>query len=54
MLKMRVMIVSLGKEDSYDTEGLWSNDNYESCFIDDCKSTNESTEDDTEDEFCLK
>ena len=50
---MRVMIVSLleQKTDSYDTESLCSNDSYESSFIDDCESTNESTGDDTEDEF---
>ena len=39
--------ISVGTEDSYDTESLCSNDSYESSFIDDC----ESTEDDTEDEF---
>ena len=42
--------ISVGTEDSYDTESLCSNDSYESCFIDDCESTNESTED----EFYLK
>ena len=37
--------ISVGTEDSYDTESLCSNDSYESSFIYDC----ESTEDDTED-----
>ena len=46
--------ISVGTEDSYDTESLCSNNSYESSFIDDCESTNESTEDDTEDEICLK
>ena len=41
---------SLCSNDSYDTESLYSNDGYESSFIDDCESTNESTED----EFYLK
>ncbi len=36
---------SLCSNDSYDTESLCSNDSYESSFIDDCESTNESTED---------
>ena len=46
--------ISVGKEDSYDIESLCSNDSCESSFIDDCESTNESTKDDTEDEFYLK
>ena len=46
--------ISVGTEVSYDTESLCSNDSYESSFFDDCESTNESTEDDTEDEFYLK
>ena len=46
--------ISVGTEDSYDTESLCSNDSYESSFINDCESTNESTEDDTEDEFQFK
>ena len=46
--------IYVGTEDSYDTESLCSNDSYESSFIDDCESTNESTEDDTENEFYLK
>ena len=46
--------ISVGTEDSDDTESLCSNDSYESSFIDDCESTNETTEDDTEDEFYLK
>ena len=46
--------ISVGTEDSYDTESLCSNDSYESSLIDDCESTNESTEDNTEDEFYLK
>ena len=37
--------ISVGTEDSYDTESLCSNDSYESSFIN-CEST--------EDEFCLK
>ena len=37
-------------DDSYDTKSLCSNDSYESSFIDDCESTNESTEG----EFYLK
>ena len=41
--------ISVGTEDSYDTESLCSNDSYESSFIDVCESTNESTKDDTED-----
>ena len=45
---------AVGTEGSYDTESLCSNDSYESRFIDDCESTNESTKDDTEAEFCLK
>ena len=36
---MRVMIVSLGTEDSYDAETLCSNDSYESSLVDDCEST---------------
>ena len=35
--------ISVVTEDSYDTESLCSNDSYESSFIDDCESTNEST-----------
>ena len=46
--------ISVETEDSYDTESLCSNDSYESIFIDYCKSTNDSTKDDTEDEFYLK
>ena len=42
--------ISVETEDTYDTESLCSNDSYESSFIDDCESTNESTED----EFYLK
>ena len=41
--------ISVGTEDSYDIEILCSNES-ESSFIDDCESTNESTED----EFYLK
>ena len=41
--------ISVGTEDSYDTESLCSNNSYESSFID-CESTNERTED----EFYLK
>ena len=46
--------ISVGTEYSYDTESLCSNYSYESSFIDDCESTNENTEDDTEDDFYLK
>ncbi len=42
--------ISVGMEDSYDTESLCSNDSYERSFIDDCENTNESTKD----EFYLK
>ena len=46
--------ISVGTEDSYDTESLCSNNSYESSFINDCESNNEMTKDDTEDEFYLK
>ena len=46
--------ISVGTEDSYETESLCSNNSYECNFMDDCESTNESTEDDTKDEFYLK
>ena len=46
--------ISVGKEDSYDIECLCLNDSCESSYINDCESTNETTEDDTEDEFYLK
>ena len=42
--------ISVGTEDSYDTESLCSNDSYERSFIDDSESIN----DDTEDEFQFK
>ena len=46
--------ISVGTEDSYDSKSLCSNDSYESSFIDECESTNGSTEDNTEDELYLK
>ena len=46
--------ISVGPEDSYNTESLCWNDSCDSSFIDDCESTNESTEDDSEDEFYLE
>ena len=48
------MIVSLLEQKTVMILRVCVQTSYESSFIEDCESTNESTKDDTEDEFYLK